>query len=148
MSLTQYACEMMAYGPGMVLAAGRFKFESTGPTFDLTVDSVPSTAKTVIARTGAGTFDVTLPKVGGGWPQEMIACLPTISYNDATDAGVDEVNEIRYVTDSYVPSTGTFTLINVIVTGSVSTAVGDPNDEAEIHFIAMLRKDKILGQTV
>lgn len=147
MSLNQYVCEVMVAGPSLVIATGRFRIDGTSNP-DLVVDGAPSAVKTGVVRNGEGDFTVTLPKVGGGYPQELISCDVSVAYIDATDAGVDEINKPGYVVGSYDPATGAFGILNVIVTGSTSTAVGDPNDNSEIHFLAVLRNEKLLGQTV
>lgn len=138
----------MLHGPGVVLFGCRLKFEATGPTFDQVVDPVFNTAKTTVAINGAGDYTVTLPKVGGGWPQELIALIPALAVNDAADAGAEEMWKVGYVKDSYNKDTGTFQILTFKTTGSTSTAAANVNDEAELHFVLLLRYDRAGAQTI
>lgn len=146
----RYHCDILTHGPGLVLVAGRFRIEGSSAP-DEVVDGVSNVVQTTVARTGAGDFLVTLPKVGGGWPQEMISCVVGSAVVDATDAAVDELNIPAYVVGSYSKTAGTFQILNSVADDTsgavIARAVGDPNDESEIHFLAILRNPGILAQT-
>jgi hypothetical protein len=141
--------EMLVEGPGLVLASLRFRIDGTNSP-DRVVDGVPNTVQTTVTYEDVGkTFTVTLPKMGGGYPQEMLACVCDVAYIDASDAGVDETNKVAYVVDSYDRTTGAFTLASTISSGDpYVTVVGAPNDNSEIHVIMMLRKSAALAQTI
>lgn len=134
----EYYCDVMMLGPDMVLAVGRFRVDGTSSP-DLTVDARPNVAGTTVVYEDTGkTFTVTLPKVGGGWPQEMISCIARIGALAATDTG-----DVDYKVDSYDPTTGSFVLF-----GSVANVASALTDNSEVHFQAVLRRGKTLGQTV
>lgn len=134
----QYYCDVMTIGSGLILYAGRFRVDGTSSP-DRVVDERDNTVGTLVTYENTGkTFTVTLPKVGGGWPQELISLIPKVAVLAATDTG-----DVDYVVDSYNPATGTFTLV-----GSVANVASVLTDNTEVHFMGMFRKDKILGQTV
>ena len=134
----EYYCDLMMLGPDMVLACGRFRVDSTNSP-DLIVDPRPNVAGTTVVYENTGkTFTITLPKVGGGWPQEMVSCIAKVSALAATDTG-----DVDYKVDSYDPATGAFVLF-----GSVANVASALTDNSEVHFQAVLRRGKILGQTV
>ena len=145
----RYHCDLMMHGPGLVLAVGRFRIDGTNDP-DRTVDGVPNVKQTVVDFPSTGHYTVQLPKVGGGYPQELISCVAQVAYIDDTDAGLDEINTIRYTVDSYDKATGTFTLthtVAVITDAAGSVTVGNPNDNSEVHFQAVFRNVGILAQT-
>jgi hypothetical protein len=129
--------EMLVEGPGLVLVSVRFRIDSTNDP-DRTVDGVPHTAQTTVVYENVGkTFTVTLPKMGGGYPAQMLACVPKVAVLAATDTG-----DIDYVVDSYDSSTGAFTLV-----GSVANVASALTDNTEVHVLCMLRKSATLAQT-
>lgn len=147
--MLQYVCgDTLQYGPGVVMFGCRLKYETTGTTFDQIVDPVFNTAKTTVTRNGVGDYTVKLPKVGGGWPQELITMFqPHVVAKDAADAGVDEAWKAQYVMDSYSKTAGTFQILVFKVTGATVTAAADLTDEAEIHIQAMFRNAPEGAQT-
>lgn len=132
------AMEMLVEGPGLVLVSVRFRIDSTNSP-DRTVDGVPNTAQTTVVYEDTGkTFTVTLPKFGGGYPAEMIACVPKVAALAATDTG-----DVDYKVDSYDRATGSFVLF-----GSVANVASVLTDNSEVHVICMLRKSPALSQTI
>lgn len=132
------AMEMLVEGPGLVLVSVRFRVDGTNSP-DRTVDGVPNTKQTTVVYEDVGkTFTVTLPKFGGGYPAEMLACVPKVAVLAATDTG-----DIDYVVDSYDRTTGAFTLV-----GSVANVASALTDNTEVHCICMLRKSAALAQTI
>lgn len=141
------AMEALVEGPGLVFCSVRFRIDGTSSP-DRVVDGVPRTAQTTVVYEDTDkTFTVTLPKMGGGWPQEMLACVPHVAAIDVNDAELDEVNKVQYKVDSYDPTTGAFVLLATVVTGSTASAKGALNDNSEVHVICMLRKSGTLAQT-
>jgi hypothetical protein len=147
MPTNEYYCDVATLGPGLILMSGRFRVDGTNSP-DLVVDQRPNVVSTAVAYTATGIYDVTLPKVGGGWPQELVTVLVGTSWVDATDAAVDGTVEARYQTGTYNPATGVFRILTVGSADGSAKDLAVGRDNSEISFIAILRKDKILGQTV
>lgn len=148
--MAYYRNEVLVQGPKLVVIAGRFRVDGTNSP-DLVVDGCPKTALTEVTRTDVGEFTVTLPQVGGGWPTEMISCILTVGVIDSTDAALDEIHRPRYVIDSYDPSTGAFDIMNSLSSdtsgATLGTAIGEPVDNSEIHYVCFLRNSNDLDQT-
>lgn len=149
MSLNQYYCDILMQGPGLILLGGRFRVDGTNSP-DLVVDGRPNlVAITVAYNDSTKEYTVTIPKIGGSLPQELITCIPALAFADATAAGVDVTNVPGYVQGSYSPTTGSFVILNSqnTLSGTANTVAVFP-DNAEIHFLALFRNEKRLGQTV
>lgn len=147
MALGQYYADVLAQGPELVVIGGRFRVNGTSAP-DLVVDGTPNRVAITVAYEDTGkTYTVTLPKIGGSLPQELVAITTSLAFEEAVTApAVDSVDKPGYVYNSYSPTTGAFVIINSKTT--TGTAVAVFPDNAEIHFIAMFRNQKRLGQTV
>lgn len=146
-SLNTYYADILVQGPGLILLGLRFRVNGTSQP-DQVVDGRPNlVACTVVYEDVGKTYTVTLPKIGGSLPQELIACIPALAFEEgATAPAVDAVDKPGYVYNSYSPTTGAFVIVNSKTT--TGTAVAAFPDNSEIHLLVMLRNEKRLGQTV
>jgi hypothetical protein len=136
-----YVKDVDVDGPGLLDIV--FTFRSAGSTSnpDLVRDGLPRAPGVVVTRAAAGEYEVTLPKVGGGYPQQVVGCICSLGCVDMTAliAAVDL--KVAYKASSYSASTGKFRIMAILEDGT--PAAEDLADNVEVH--VHIRLQKTLG---
>jgi hypothetical protein len=102
-------------------------------------DSIENKSQTTVAAPSpAGVYEVTIPRLGGGWPQEMLSCVGVVTDTAANMAAALTAFRLAYVKDSYVPSTGKFKVAAILGTTLTNLPVG-----AEAMVSVFMRRQKL-----
>jgi hypothetical protein len=124
-----------------------FSFRSSGTTVtpDRIRDGRPKTAGMTVVHGGVtGEYLVTLPKVGGGYPAQVVGIIPSLAFLDIAAAVTGVGVEVFYKADSYSASAGTFRLIAIRDDGT--PAGEDLADNIEVHVHARFQRSNLMKQ--